>query len=62
MITLTRTELTWMKNWLDELAASRSNLNCADNPLVAMDIANCKGTSRKLEMILASKQKRIDIK
>ncbi len=51
-----------MKNWLDELAASRSNLNCADNPLVAMDIANCKGTSRKLEMILASKQKRIDIK
>ena len=62
MITLTRTELIWMKNWLDELEASRSNLNCADNTLVAMDIANCKATSRKLEMILASKQKRIDIK
>lgn len=62
MITLTKTELRWITSWLNELANRRSELSCADEPLVALDIANCKATSKKLEMILESGQKRIDIK
>ena len=60
MITLTRTELRWIQLWLQELEAIHADET--SHPLVKLNLENSKHTRRKLELILESGQKRIDIK
>lgn len=62
MITLTRTELQWIEMWLRELESIHKQGDGASHPLVKLNLSNSEQTRKKLQMILESGQKRIDVK